>query len=534
MDTQIVDHELEVEDGLPTLEDEPIDYYFRDGHWGQCLELLSHLCQYGDSINLVCGPSGIGKTAMQQALLRNEADKFNFCVVNATPYLTGESLQEYIDPVIEQHHQSNKDVVLLIDDAQELSMDVLALVLQLKQKSIGRNALKIVLFATADLERNAMQSILKDEFVEHVHIIEIEPLTLTEVEAFLMQQWRLTNNRNDLPLDKSKLKKIFALSGGVPGAVLRLAKDLFGSVKSSTKREADGLSPVMVGLTVSFGILFCLLAFLWPSADDSLLNKNNGVESLTVATTQTDVDSADADDAAIISAEQTTGTAPVQVTADEAEQHEQVADEHTMPLPEPIAAVETAAELNEPVAIATPKVMSDEEKMARLEQKLASMQQQLAGEQQARRAAEQKYKSALTKPVTPPTQLPAKTKVQAKSLKTPSRRSAAQQSTLIKSLSRAEQSILSMPSKNYTLQILGLRDEAKVRDFIRKHKLSDKAYYYKATHKGKPWFVVIYGTYNDKMAARAAIAKMPLALRKLQPWPREFSHVQTSIRQSRS
>jgi AAA+ ATPase superfamily predicted ATPase len=52
------------------------DTFFHGGHWGQCLELLTHLCQYSDSILLVTGPSGIGKSALKQALISNNRDKF--------------------------------------------------------------------------------------------------------------------------------------------------------------------------------------------------------------------------------------------------------------------------------------------------------------------------------------------------------------------------------------------------------------------------------------------------------------------------
>ncbi len=531
MDTQIVDHDLE--DNLPILEETRNDNFFHAGHWGQCLELLIHLCQYGDSIILVCGPSGIGKTCMQQALLQHEADKFSFCAVNATPYLTGESLQEYIDPVIEQHNHVHKEVVLLIDDAQDLSMDVLALLLQLKQKTVGRDRLRIILFATDDLEQNAARSILKDEFVEHVHIIQIEPLTLTEVEAFLMQQWRLNNSREEFPFDKSKLKKIFALSGGIPGAVQRIAKEMLSNKKSISKRDlTEGLSPAMVGLTVSLGIIFCLLAFLWPSADDSLLKKEN----VTVATISEQTDPTQPDNSLlsvaaaeeVVPNEVVTGDAVTNAEANVQSSTEvaQVVVEQTAPLPEPITP-------NEPVAEAT-KELSDDEKLSRLEHKLVTLQQQLAGEQEARRAAELKYKSMLNKALTPTTSK----KVQVKSIPTKPAQSKvtrpSQQSKISNVNNRNEQSILSIPSKKYTIKLLGLREESKVKEFIKKHKIGDKAQYYKTLYKGRPWYVVIYGNYNDKLAARTAVSKMSLALRKLQPWPREYSHVQNSIRHSSS
>src|SRR5579872_2322781 len=124
---------------------------FHGCHWGQCLELLSHLCEYSDSILLVSGESGIGKTTMKQALIEQEGDQFVLSDITATPSMTAEQLAIRIEQDFD--NTIDRECLLLIDDAQNLALDVMAIILQLKQKAIRADRLHIVLFATSALEQ---------------------------------------------------------------------------------------------------------------------------------------------------------------------------------------------------------------------------------------------------------------------------------------------------------------------------------------------------------------------------------------------
>jgi DamX protein len=455
---------------------------FHGGHWGQCLELLSHLCQYGNDILLVSGPAGIGKSTMKDALINQDNERFIVCEVWATPSLTTESLAERIE--LECDSQDNKELLLLIDDAQNLSLDTITLLLQLKQKSATTGILHIVLFATAELAHKISRSVIKDEFFEQTHTIEIEPLTLSEVQAFLTHEWREVHN-SELLLSKSKCKKIYALSGGIPGKAKQIAKEvLAGKDGPQESQDKSRLSPFAVGVTVSFGVLFCILAVVWPSADETTLAVKQS-KTLAIATA----------DPVVETNIESNATIETQLTPD------------TDPLANAVLSNADLAN-NEPIdpAILTTAVTADE-KMARLERKLEALQQQLSGEQEARRAAEAKFNH------TQITQRP-ETIVSTK---------------VARNNSAHETHLLAMPSQNYAIQLLGSNSEKKAQAFISNNKLANKAYYYKGIHKGKPWFIVVSGNYSSKEEAQKALYKLPLALRKLRPWPRQYSKIQKSI-----
>lgn len=256
--------------------------YFHESHWGQCLELLTHLCQYSDSIILVTGSEGIGKTAMKQAFMAQEAQQYVFCEVQAMPSLTAEQITARIDQDLALVDE--QDLVLVIDDAQFLALDVLAMILQLKQKTASEGRLHIVLFADATLEQKIARSVLKEDFAEQVHTIEIEPMTDLEMEAFLRQQWRLQHQNNDMPFNRAKCKKIHALTGGIAGKVQEVTEAMLAG-KTTKSGVSQALSPFTVGVTVSFGILFCILAILWPATDKNIVTKSeaNSAQPLPLA-----------------------------------------------------------------------------------------------------------------------------------------------------------------------------------------------------------------------------------------------------------
>ena len=426
---------------------------FYESHWGQCLELLSHLCQHSEDLLLVSGPSGIGKTTIRQALTEIDSGNFVYCKINATTDLSPEDLTQRIEHECDNH--SNQEILLLIDDAQNLSLDVIAVLLQLKLKALEPQNLHIVLFATQELEQKISRSVLKEDFFEQTHIIEIEPLTLSEMEAFLMHQWRNAHNNDDLSLRKSQYKKIYNASHGVPGKVLQVAKNILSGKSLVPDHATQRLSPFTVGVTVSFGVLFCVLAVLWPTADDAIITKSSVQQPLEDFMAM----AAESDVVPQIDIQEEVITTPVLEVAD--------AQLQIAPVQEP----EVVAVAKEPALTTAPEaapVMSDDEKIARLEKKLQALQEQLDMEQTARRAAELQFKKSLYNNNT-------------------TARKAIVTKNKISNVSKQEKHILSFPSENYALQLLGSNDEKKVQAFIKNHNLSSKAFYYQGTRKGRAW-----------------------------------------------
>lgn len=98
-------------------------------------------------------------------------------------------------------------------------------------------------------------------------------------------------------------------------------------------------------------------------------------------------------------------------------------------------------------------------------------------------------------------------------------------------LSGFEQELLSYAANSFTIQILGSHSEANVQKFVAGKSVSEKHGYYETRHQNKPWFVVVAGNYSDRAAANAVIARLPAELRNMQPWIRTVGDIQRDIRQ---
>ncbi|PCJ47714.1 MAG: hypothetical protein COA99_00120 [Moraxellaceae bacterium] len=103
----------------------------------------------------------------------------------------------------------------------------------------------------------------------------------------------------------------------------------------------------------------------------------------------------------------------------------------------------------------------------------------------------------------------------------------------IKGYSPRESWLLSLDPKRYTLQMIGARDEPAVRLFISRYPSLKEVAYYRTLYKGKPWFVVVYGQFGSKQAAKQAVELLPKKLATSKPWTRQLAQVQRDIRKAR-
>jgi len=92
--------------------------------------------------------------------------------------------------------------------------------------------------------------------------------------------------------------------------------------------------------------------------------------------------------------------------------------------------------------------------------------------------------------------------------------------------------LLDQDSSYYTLQVLGVRNEESLLDFIKRHKLLQKknVAYYKTAYKGQQWYPLLYGVYPTKSDAAVAVKELPDKVQKSIPWIRKLSAVQKEVR----
>ncbi len=96
-------------------------------------------------------------------------------------------------------------------------------------------------------------------------------------------------------------------------------------------------------------------------------------------------------------------------------------------------------------------------------------------------------------------------------------------------LSDDESFLMSLPPSNHVLQIVAASKKDALIEFVRKQSIKDRLYIYHGERQGKLWYIVVEGPYKDKSSALFGRANLPDALAKSGPWPRELVSIQAEI-----
>lgn len=90
--------------------------------------------------------------------------------------------------------------------------------------------------------------------------------------------------------------------------------------------------------------------------------------------------------------------------------------------------------------------------------------------------------------------------------------------------------LLAQNSTHWTIQLLGAREPETLLVFAQRHQLGNQAAWYKTWLSSKPYYVLVYGSYASRDAARAQINQLPDGLRSAKPWVKSLDSVQKTIK----
>jgi len=90
--------------------------------------------------------------------------------------------------------------------------------------------------------------------------------------------------------------------------------------------------------------------------------------------------------------------------------------------------------------------------------------------------------------------------------------------------------ILNWKPSEYTIQLLGVSTYKSALDYVAAQANKRELLIFKSKRQGKDWFVVITGRYETNAQARQAITQLPAVQRDAGPWPRDVKTIQAEIR----
>ena len=512
------------------------EFFLLDPQRAQHLNMLYHLAQNSELMLVVTGVEGSGKTSLLQHFIDMGDETWRSCVVDANSMMNPEQLLihiaegfglpqdsvnfgnglEMLNKRLVEMKRSELVSILVIDDAHELPAASLTMLMKLSELSDeNEGLLRFVLFSEPQIVEILNASALKDVRYRVTHTLEMPLLGEQETKNYIQHRLSVAGLDGQSPFTNGQLKKIYRASEGIPGKINQLAhKALLGkhprtptaaTSPSNTNKLRSGIT-VLVILAITIGITW----FFTRDAFNKLSDHLN--------TTDLPVDKT-------VTGEPTTTrqlplmpAKPITAPAKSDSQVASVAPKN----PEPTNDVATKKKVINVYALRQPDIKTkpitniDKPKEPALKTEIADATP--LPEKIIKPAVE--TKAVVTeKPVTvkPATSEQTKTEPEKKKLIAP-------KPVIAKPV--APSWISQQNPKHFTLQVMGSHEQNSIITVMHAHKLNPKKASVLHTRlNGKDWYILVYGSYNSRDKARAAVPTLPKGLRITKPWPRQIGDI---------
>ncbi|HET8711555.1 MAG TPA: AAA family ATPase [Spongiibacteraceae bacterium] len=471
------------------------DFFFVGAQRRYLVQRAVHALYFSGAMVVLLGADGAGKTHMLVEVEKELKDLADICSIEATVLMHAGEIRTLLAGALglpgsvaagnaefvralERVRPADGDpqpVLIAIDAAHLLSVDVLADCAALVGGAGGR--LRLLLAGEADLAIAWQQA-----QAGAAEILELKPLSRDETEDYVRTRLQAAGYREAPALSEADYDQLFLQSGGNFAAINALTPQLL--------QPATQAAPVMSRLKalpiLHIGVAAVLLAIVM------LLVLYRGGDS------------------------QSPHDVGLPAVADNSAQQEPAAksgvEQSTVALQLPIATASPTAP--NPPASTLPPTSPPPADLA-----------------PPTPAAAQPETKAIKKEVAKTVATASQSKSsQRESVKAAKPSANTQTNAEASVLNAEERAVLAFPSSNYVLQVIAAASKATIDKFTDGAGKGMQLYCYRTQLRGKPWLVVVTGPYADKNAALAALAKLPPAVRKQQPWPRSVANVQADIR----
>jgi len=464
------------------------------------LAQLHHMAHFSEQLQVVVGPSGAGKTLLRQAMVAScNKDKVQCVVTSGREQADAGALSRLLCQALnvadtralleraEQLHATGMQLYLVVDDAHCLEDEAIQLLVDLSQAD-SRAAPRVFLFAEESIVE-ALEAVDMPGDRVWLQLVELAPFSLEETRDYLAQRLEAAGQGIEL-LDDEQISRIHQHSGGWPGAINRVARQvMMEEIEEPVRPARQRQAALPVRSLVALVLVGVGVAIAW------MMGGDEPEPTRTVISLPDQVATVDVTDAA-------TEGPLLQMPSEAASTLERIAEE---PDAEPLVNTNVARE---------PRVEQPETDSGQLPEPIA-LPEPAPVQAPTVVAAPEPVAPAAPAGTPPSTPEPA-----AQAPTAPAATTAYRQADWYRQRAASE----------YALQLLGTRSRQAALDFINAQPGVADMGYFETLHEGKPWFVVTQGRYAGRAQAQQGVAQLPESLRKLEPWPRSMGSIQQSLR----
>lgn len=511
------------------------------------LNQLIHLAQFGDSLSVVQGVSGAGKTVIAHQLLsmlseqmgglpsvhlvsldKNDeediqsslskiATVFGLPIASADNKTAGELLSEirhYCQALIAEQKLS----ILVIDNAQSLAKDALGALLSLLQGNQNTGfGLHLIFFSRPGFIQDIDDLQLHDV---SAYDFDVPNISSTELNDFLSAVYPQEDFSEEL------VKNLWAQSKGNPGTIINLVEKSVEDNGTEARKTIVSTRGLPVAHIVALSLLLGVL--IW-----ALIARDSGEESVSIAISG-------GIDKNTQEVELQPQASDVEVVAEPQSYHSNVED--ALPV-----ADDSVLKAGEPDKSEALVVAGGYENDSVLDADL--MESELGLDELEVENEVESVTPLVSSPSvaavdeTDEVSIAAETEI-LDSLPLEQVQSPEETLELIESgevsISRLDESqdkalsgdaarLMDQPSTYYTLQVLAASKKESLQDYIDRQPNKKDLYLYEGVREGKSWFVVVCGVYPSSKEAQKARDRLPEEQKKAGPWPRSLKSIQQEI-----
>lgn len=508
----------------------------------QLLDQLLHLCQFSNSLLVVLGQLGVGKTRIAHAFMDSLSDQDQICFlsVNSNQSLEGilisvcqtfgidagsiptvENLLASIEAFIAEEAVSEEEglAVIVLDNAHALDDQTLSVLTALLNNFPQQNRLHLALFGESTLirrlERLSPESLLLNDF-------QLQPFGLAESVDYLNFRMEMADYLGPEIFTESMVDPWWRQAQGQLTVLHGCAQERL--LESVTLKQAFNKRTLPVVHIVAISLLIAVVGvvFLYMGDDEppQPIATNPVIAPVVVQASQQNSSEL----------ELTSTQTPVQPLLQTLPQPVQP-NQQVQSVPAPVS--------SEPAVVAaSPAPASEEfahEEVVPLAQLPTVQPKKVEAASEMASEVEQLKTAVVVTDPTPAVEPQLAEKLEPKPEPKPEVIKPAP-NKIVESASAGvatglqERNILAWKPSEYTVQLLGVSNRKAALDYIAAQPNKKDLLMFKSTRQGRDWFVVITGRYNSSVQARQAIARLPAVQRDAGPWPREVKVIQTEIK----
>lgn len=500
--------------------------FFTTPHLEKLHRLFNYLSRFSRKLVVVTGAPGAGKTALLEHFVQDQSEEDLVCYFAALKTDTPEQvLQEIADQLEMDNFGSGLSVndltgaiqtfslarldegcscIVVIDDAHLFEVAVLKqLYLLTLDDSQARCSIRLLLCGEEQLLERLREVVPVQAAERTVFHQQISPLTFEETRQYLHVHFRENGGQNKPPFNDSEYQRIYDVSKGLPGRINEAAKQLMVEAVNRLVDSGPDRKPPRIFFWVLVPALLIVSAIFWwqsSNSEQELAPLADGELTGQIERGGVDVGVELGVDEIFAQSEPEQLEKPLTIETESAQvENTAKVEEATEPLES--SSADDFSEISDAEVIVAGSPALDEIDGLELPERVAKSDLAIAEET--------------------PADLP-----EGAELAAVVDAAAPLNESLLMSHSRQ---ILAFNKSGYTMQLLGSRNVDSILTTMNKRPNDKNLLYFEKTHKGAPWYVLIYGNYPDKEAADRAAANLPKALGNLKPWVRSIAGIQKEV-----